>query len=449
MRELDRFRRPVEAHRVRAGHRADAGRRHVARPIVAGALQPRLDRQRRARRRILLHRVMRLVNPRAELAMVREVTARLFNRPLEHVHAQREVRRRQHPDAGSRRYLPHRHVDSLPTRGADHHVDLPLGQLRQVLRYGIRQREVDRDIDAAKVAGGDGALAGMLVDHGCHGGVVRGRQRFHQRAHPTMAEQQYAHQLFTACPAEARAASEGWAKNLSCTRPSAVGKSASRITNVMLRRDAACDSMRIGTSPTDASTCAASAASSCSPSPTTHTIAMFSSRSTCANSDRASTIAGNRHASSIVTDTFTSDDVTTSTGVLKRSNTSNSRRKKPCAISMRVEVMLTTVTPFFDATAVSGRSAFGRSPVISVPRACARCEFRIRTGMLRATAGWMVEGCSTFAPKYASSDASANDRCGTTCGFFTMRGSAVSMPSTSVQIWISPAPGLAPTMAAE
>ncbi len=98
-------------------------------------------------------------------------------------------------------------------------------------------------------------------------------------------------------------------------------------------------------------------------------------------------IAGSRRASSIVTDTVTSEVVTTSTGVLKRSNTSNSRRRKPCAINIRVEVMSTTVTPFFDATAVSGRSLFGRSPVINVPRAVARCELRMRTGMLRATAG--------------------------------------------------------------
>ena len=52
-----------------------------------------------------------------------------------------------------------------------------------------------------------------------------------------------------------------------------------------------------------------------------------------------------------------------------------------------------------DATAVNGRSAFGRSPVINVPRAWARCEFRMRTGMLRDTAGWIVAGCNTFAPK--------------------------------------------------
>ena len=48
--------------------------------------------------------------------------------------------------------------------------------------------------------------------------------------------------------------------------------------------------------------------------------------------------------SSTVTDTLTSDVVTTSTAVLNRSNTSNSRRRKPCAISIRVEVMSMTVT---------------------------------------------------------------------------------------------------------
>jgi len=67
--------------------------------------------------------------------------------------------------------------------------------------------------------------------------------------------------------------------------------------------------------------------------------------------------------SSFVPGTGTSDGVTPSTGVLNRSNTSNSRRKNPCAINIRVEVMSTTVTPFFEATAVSGRPLFGRSPM--------------------------------------------------------------------------------------
>ena len=55
---------------------------------------------------------------------------------------------------------------------------------------------------------------------------------------------------------------------------------------------------------------------------------------------------------------------------------------------MRVDVMSTTVTPFFDATAVSGPLPAGRSRVISVPTAsCGRREFRMRTGMFLATAG--------------------------------------------------------------
>ena len=82
-------------------------------------------------------------------------------------------------------------------------------------------------------------------------------------------------------------------------------------------------------------------------------------------------IAGSRRASSIVTDTLTSEVVTTSTGVLWRSNTSNSRRRKPCAISMRVEVMSTTVTRLLrrDRRQRPVRLAAARA-VISVPRAC-------------------------------------------------------------------------------
>ena len=71
------------------------------------------------------------------------------------------------------------------------------------------------------------------------------------------------------------------------------------------------------------------------------------------NSRRLSRIASSRRVSSTVTDTLTSDVVTTSTAVLNRSNTSNSRRRKPCAISIRVEVMSMTVTSRLQASAVS------------------------------------------------------------------------------------------------
>ena len=57
----------------------------------------------------------------------------------------------------------------------------------------------------------------------------------------------------------------------------------------------------------------------------------------------------------------------------------------------------------------------------------------VREGTRRLI-GIKARGCSTFAPKYASSAASANDSCGTSRGSLMIRGSAVSMPSTSVQI---------------
>ena len=86
---------------------------------------------------------------------------------------------------------------------------------------------------------------------------------------------------------------------------------------------------------------------------------------------------------------------------------------------------------------------------MSVPALSGLREFRIRTGIFLATAGRIVLGCSTFAPKYASSDASANESCDTSRGSGTTLGSAVSIPSTSVQIWISATPTHAPKIAAE
>ena len=74
--------------------------------------------------------------------------------------------------------------------------------------------------------------------------------------------------------------------------------------------------------------------------------------------------------------------------------------------------------------------------------------------MPRATAGRIVAGWSTFAPKNASSAASAELTSGTSRAAGTTRGSAVRMPSTSVQISIAPTPrpasfSAAPKSAAE
>ena len=62
---------------------------------------------------------------------------------------------------------------------------------------------------------------------------------------------------------------------------------------------------------------------------------------------------------------------------------------------------------------------------------------RIQMGMPRPTAGAMVCGWITLAPKYASSMASLYDSESMTLASGTRRGSADSTPSTSVQMWIS------------
>ena len=101
---------------------------------------------------------------------------------------------------------------------------------------------------------------------------------------------------------------------------------------------------------------------------------------------------------------------------------------------MRLDVMSTTVTSRLQAKAVTGVPSGVPAAVMTLPVPSGLRELRMRTGMSCSTAGRIVAGCSTLAPKYASSAASANDRCGTRRGVATTRGSAVSMPSTSVQI---------------
>ena len=85
---------------------------------------------------------------------------------------------------------------------------------------------------------------------------------------------------------------------------------------------------------------------------------------------------------------------------------------------------------------------------ISVPGASGLNVFLIRIGMRFATAGAIVAEWSTFAPKYDSSIASSYVICGRTNADGTTRGSALSTPSTSVQISMTDAPSAAPTIAA-
>ena len=154
--------------------------------------------------------------------------------------------------------------------------------------------------------------------------------------------------------------------------------------------------------------------------------------------------------SSTVTDTLTSEVVTTSTDVWWRSNTSNSRRRKPCASSIPVDVTSITVTWRLQAKAVTGASCRPGSAVIRVPAragpprvedphrdvARERRLDRLRMQHLGAEVGQLRrlgEREVRHEPRLRR----------------TTRGSAVSMPSTSVQIWISSTPSAAPMIAAE
>ena len=74
-----------------------------------------------------------------------------------------------------------------------------------------------------------------------------------------------------------------------------------------------------------------------------------------------------------------------------------------------------------------------------VPGCSGRNVLRMMIGSPRSTAGAIVLGWMTFAPKYASSIASLYDSASSVTASGTRRGFALITPSTSVQIWISSA----------
>ncbi len=66
---------------------------------------------------------------------------------------------------------------------------------------------------------------------------------------------------------------------------------------------------------------------------------------------------------------------------------------------MRLDVMLMTATWRLQAIATMPGFSGPAGRAMSVPVESGRRALRIRTGMLCATAGRIVAGCSTFAPK--------------------------------------------------
>ena len=110
---------------------------------------------------------------------------------------------------------------------------------------------------------------------------------------------------------------------------SAGSRSASRITSVMFRRAAACDTIRIGTPPSASSSWLTNVGSLCRPSPTAQRSPSRPRASRRPPRRAPPMISGSRRASSTVTETLTSDVVTTSTDVRCCSNTSKMRLQEP------------------------------------------------------------------------------------------------------------------------
>ena len=72
---------------------------------------------------------------------------------------------------------------------------------------------------------------------------------------------------------------------------------------------------------------------------------------------------------------------------------------KPCAMNMRVDRMLSTLTLLLQAIDFTTLLLATASAKMRVPSTWGRREFRMSTGMLRSMAGSTVAGCSTLAPK--------------------------------------------------
>src|SRR5207253_6849471 len=186
------------------------------------------------------------------------------------------------------------------------------------------------EVDGRRVTGQQPRRGGRIArrDHGAD--VVAGVAglRLHHAGHLAMAEQRQLH-------ATLRAGS----KNAWCSRHTASRTRASSTTNVRLTRDAPWEMSETLMSPTVANTRAAIPGVVRRPSPTTHTIARSGSSVTVPSLRRSATMPSNDAVSSTVSDTLTSEVVTTSTAVRCRSNTSNKARRNPYAPSMRVEVI--------------------------------------------------------------------------------------------------------------
>ena len=210
-------------------------------------------------------------------------------------------------------------------------------------------------------------------------------------------------------------------------------------TKLMLISEAPWEIIRMLMPETQAKVCAAIPGRSLRFVPTMHTSARPRSTSTFPKEASSSTADSKSLLSSVVSDTETSDVATRSILIRCLSKTSNKALRKPCAISIRDDVIVTATIGRFVANDFTNDLPAGASELMTVPGPSGLPEFRIRTGIAFCMAGRTVDGWRTFAPKYANSEASANEMCRIVKASSTTRGSAVIIPSTSVQISTSSA----------
>src|SRR6185503_2601012 len=138
---------------------------------------------------------------------------------------------------------------------------------REIFEQRIGGGEIDCDIGGAP-------LVAPVVDPSGHIDALLGGQGVDQLSHLAVADDEHVHP-----------------KNSSCSRCIAWGRSPCRMMTVMLRRAAACEIMRSGTSSSTPTTRAAVSGSVRSRSPTAQTSAISDSTATSPKAESASTMA--------------------------------------------------------------------------------------------------------------------------------------------------------------
>ena len=152
--------------------------------------------------------------------------------------------------------------------------------------------------------------------------------------------------------------------------------------------------------------------------PMTDTCDLSSSTMTSANSESSATTLSIFCEASTVTDIFASDVLMRSTETLFSLNISKTLRKNPDVLIILIEKMLITrMFSLYETDFTPSSISSLRRMAVPLPEGF--IEFRTKIGIFFLTAGSMVRGWSTFAPKWAISAASSKEIFSRYLVFFT------------------------------